>query len=126
MQAEIRAQIPNADEVIVDYAAGYLNHAAQQFSTEGDPLADAASVIVQLLLSASGDLSSENEVSVHNLVEKFVSKLHDERGVDGERRQQAPSAKRLDQTIQVGLQKNVSSTLGLTGGAVDLEAANSR
>ncbi|KAK3047535.1 ATP-binding cassette, regulator of translational elongation [Extremus antarcticus] len=126
MQADIRAQIPNADEVIVDYAAGYLNHASQQFSSEGDPLADAASVIVQLLLSESGDLSSKNEVSLQNMVEKFVSKLNDERGVDGERRQQAPSAKRLDQTIQVGLQKNVSSTLGLTGGTVDLEAANSR
>ncbi|KAK3725050.1 ATP-binding cassette, regulator of translational elongation [Vermiconidia calcicola] len=126
MQAEIRAQIPNADEVVVDYAAGYLNHAARQFSTEGDPLAEAASVIVQLLLSASGDLSSENEVSVHNLVEKFVSKLHDDRGVDGERRQQAPSAKRLDQTIQVSSQKNVSTTMGLAGGTVDLEAANAR
>ena len=96
MQAEIRAQIPNADEVIVDYAAGYLNHAAHQFSTEGDPLAEAASVIVDLLLSASGDLSSENEVSVQNLVDKFVSRLNDERGIDGEQRQQAPSAKKLD------------------------------
>jgi ATP-binding cassette, subfamily F, member 3 len=126
MQAEIRAQIPNADEVIVDYAAGYLNHAAHQFSSEGDPLADAASVIVQLLLSASGDLSSENEASVHNLVEKFISRLNDERGVDGERRQQAPSAKKLDQTIQVGSQRNVSTTLGLASAAVDLEAANAR
>ena len=126
MQADIRAQIPSADEVIVDYAAGYLNHAARQFSTEGDPLADAASVIVQLLLSASGDLSSENEVSVQNLVDKFISRLHDENGLDGERRQQAPSAKRLDHTIQVGAQKNVSSTLGLTGGTVDLESANTR
>ena len=64
MQAEIRAQIPNADEVVVDYAAGYLNHAARQFSAERDPLADAASAIVQLLVSASGDLSDENEASV--------------------------------------------------------------
>ena len=126
MQAEIRAQIPNADEVVVDYAAGYLNHAARQFSTEDDPLADAASVIVQLLLSASGDLTSENEVSVQNLVDKFVSRLNDENGIDGERKQQAPSARRLDQTIQVGSQRNVSSTLGLTGGSVDLESANSR
>ena len=126
MQAEIRAQIPNADEVVVDYAAGYLSHAARQFSSELDPLADAASVITQLLLSASGDLSSENEVSVQNLVEKFVTRLHDDHGIDGERRQQAPSAKKLDQTIQVGSQRNVSTTLGLAGGAVDLESANTR
>ena len=126
MQADIRAQIPTADEVVVDYAAGYLNHAARQFSAEGDPSAEAASVITQLLLSASGDLSSENEVSVHNLVDRFVSKLNDEHGIDAERRQQAPSAKRLDQTIQVGSQRNVSSTLGLTGATVDLESANTR
>lgn len=126
MQAEIRAQIPNADEVIVDYAAGYLNHAAHQFSAEDDPLLDAASVITQLLVSASGDLSSENEVSIQTLVAKFISRLNDQKGIDGETRQQAPSARRLDQTIQVGAQKNVSSTLGLAGGSVDLESANSR
>jgi ATP-binding cassette, subfamily F, member 3 len=126
MQAEIRAQIPNADEVVVDYAAGYLNHAAKQFSAERDPLADAASVIVQLLVSASGDLSDENAVSVQNLVAKFITKLNDENGVDRERRQQAPSARKLSQTIQVGSQRNVSTTLGLSGGTVDLESANTR
>jgi len=126
MQAEIRAQIPNADEVVVDYAAGYLNHAAQQFSAEGDPLADAAAAITQLLLSASGDLSDENEVYIENLVQKFVTRLHDQNGSDGERRQQAPSARRLDQSINVASQKNVSSTMALAGGAVDLESANAR
>ncbi|KAK4507170.1 hypothetical protein PRZ48_000904 [Zasmidium cellare] len=125
MQAEIREQLPNVDPVVVDYVDGYLNHAARQFSSEGDPLADAAAVITQLLLSASGDLTSENEVSVQNLVEKFVERLTNENGLDSERRQQAPSAKKLDQTIQVGAQRNVSSTLGLTA-AVDLESANAR
>jgi len=126
MEAQIRAQLPDIDPVITDYAAGYLNHAAQQFSAEGDPLAEAASVITQLLLSASGDLSSENETSVQNLVERFVTRLHDQNGIDGEQRQQAPSAKRLEQTVHVGSQRNVSSTLGLAGGNVDLESANSR
>lgn len=126
MEAEIRTQLPDVDPVVVDYAAGYLNHAAHQFSAEGDPLADAASAITQLLLSASGDLSGENEVSVQNLVEKFVARLHDQNGRDGEQRQQAPSAKKLEQTIQVGSQRGVSSTLGLTGGTVDLESANTR
>lgn len=126
MQAEIRQQLPNVDPVVVDYVDGYLNHAARQFSADGDPLADAAAVIIQLLLSASGDLSSENEVSVQNLVEKFVERLTNQNGLDSERRQQAPSAKKLDQTIQVGAQRNVSSTLGLTGGGVDLESANTR
>lgn len=126
MEGQIRAQLPEIDPVVVDYAAGYLNHAAHQFSAEGDPLAEAAAIITQLLLSASGDLSSENETSVHNLVEQFITKLHDEGGLDGEQRQQAPSAKRLEQTVHVGSQRNVSSTLGLASGNVDLESANTR
>ena len=126
MQAEIQAQLPNCDPVVSDYAAGYLNHAAHQFSSEGDPLAEAANVIAQLLLSASGDLSDENEVSVHNLVEKFVQRLVEQNGLDGERRQQAPTAKRLDAAVHVGSQRNVSSILGLTAGTVDLESANTR
>ncbi|EME48997.1 hypothetical protein DOTSEDRAFT_67893 [Dothistroma septosporum NZE10] len=126
MQAEIRAQLRDVDAVVVDYAAGYLHHAARQFSAEGDPLADAAAVITQLLLSASGDLSYENDVSVRNLVEKFVKRLHNENGTDAERRQQAPSVRKLDQSLQVGSTRNISSTLGLTGVAVDLESANTR
>jgi len=129
MEADIRAQLPEIDAVVVEYAAGYLDHAARQFSADGDPLAEAASAIRQLLLSASGDLSDENEVSVHNLVDRFVSRLQDEHGVGGERRrqQQDPSAaKKLEHTYQVGSQRNVSSTLALSGAAVDLESANTR
>ncbi|KAJ9627658.1 ATP-binding cassette, regulator of translational elongation [Taxawa tesnikishii (nom. ined.)] len=126
METEIRAQFPNIDPVISEYSAGYLSHASETFSAEGDPLAEAAATISALLLSASGDLSSENEITVQNLVEKFVSRLNDASGKDGERRQQAPSARKLDQTIHVGSQRNISTTLGLTGGTVDLESANTR
>ncbi|TKX25851.1 ABC transporter-3 [Elsinoe australis] len=126
MEAEIRTQIPTIDPVVSEYAAGYLNHASQTYSAEGDPLAEAAAAVTSLLLSASGDLSTENEVSVQNLVNKFIDRLSATNGVDGERRQQAPSARKLDQTIQVGSQRNVSTTLGLTGGDVDLESANAR
>ena len=59
-------------------------------------------------------------------MEKFVSKLSNAHGIDGERRQMAPSAKKLDRTIQVSSQRNMSSTLGLASGGVDLESANSR
>jgi ATP-binding cassette subfamily F protein 3 len=38
----------------------------------------------------------------------------------------APSAKKLDQAIHVGSSRNMSSTMGLAGGAVDLESANTR
>ena len=90
------------------------------------PLGEAAETIAALLVSASGDLSEQNETKVRKLVEKFISKLSAANGVDGERRQVASTARKLDHTIQVGSQRNVSSTLGLTGGGVDLESANAR
>lgn len=77
-------------------------------------------------MSASGDFSEQNLTAIQYLVDKFISKLGDANGVDGERRQMPFTAKKLEQTIQVSSQRNVSSTLGLTGGNVDLEAANAR
>ncbi|KAM0722981.1 hypothetical protein Q7P37_001179 [Cladosporium fusiforme] len=126
MQSEIESTIKHCDPVVAEYAAGYLNHAARQFSSESDPLADAAAAITQLLISASGDLSEQNETTVENLVAKFVSRLHDQHDIDGERRQQAPSAKRLEHTMNISSQKNVSTTMGLSGTTVDLESANTR
>lgn len=129
MEAEIRAQIPHIDPVLSEYSAGYLQHAANSFEPDADPsapspLAEAAATITALLVSASGDYSSQNEATIQNLVDKFIGKLNS--GVDGERRQMAPSAKKLDQAIHVGSQRNISSTLGLASGAVDLESANAR
>lgn len=77
------------------------------------------------MLSASGDFTSQNEEAINNLVSKFISSLSAANGVDPER--PLPfAAKKLDQTINVGTQRNMSSTLGLTAGAIDLESANSR
>ncbi|KAI4947524.1 hypothetical protein J4E91_006344 [Alternaria rosae] len=131
MESEIRTQIPNIDPVLSEYSAGYLTHAANQFTSDTDPnapspLEEAAATVSALLLSASGDLSRQNETSIQNLVEKFISRLNAANGTDSERRQMAPSAKKLDQAIHVGSSRNISSTLGLAGGAVDLESANTR
>ncbi|KAI9814403.1 MAG: hypothetical protein M1827_003259 [Pycnora praestabilis] len=131
MEAEIKTQIPNIDPILSEYSVGYLTHASNAFPTDADlngpsPLAEAVSTITALLVSASGDLSSENETSIHNLVDKFVSRLSAANGVDGERRQMSSTARKLDQTIQVGSQRNMSSTLGLASTGVDLEYANNR
>ncbi|MCJ1352181.1 MAG: hypothetical protein MMC33_002165 [Icmadophila ericetorum] len=131
MDAEIRAQIPNLDQIVLEYSTGYLNHAASQYISESDPhaqspLAEAAETITALLVSASGDLSDDNAMAIRSLVDKFISRLSAAHGVDGERRQMAGSARKLDHTIQVGSQRNISSTLGLATGGVDLESANTR
>lgn len=127
MEAELRTQIPGLDPVVADYSVGFLQFtAANSYTSDGSSTQDAIESITELLTSASGDLSTENATAVHNLVEKFLSSLTAANGINGEARQTAPSARRLDQTIHVGSQRNISSTLGLTGGNVDLESANTR
>ncbi|EGR46854.1 hypothetical protein MKX07_003429 [Trichoderma sp. CBMAI-0711] len=126
MEAEIRAVLPNIDPVVSDYSVGYLTHASTAWSDEESeahvsPLNEAASLITELLVSASGDPAQEEKIK--QLVEKWVDKYAEANG--GERR--GPSAiRRLDQTIQVSSQRNMSSTLAVAGGAVDLESANVR
>jgi ATP-binding cassette, subfamily F, member 3 len=82
--------------------------------------------VTELLISASGDFSPQNEDTVRNLVGKFISSLSAADEEDAERRQMPAAARKLDQAIHVGSQRNISSTLGLAGGTVDLESANTR
>jgi len=122
---------PLSEEIEADYPQGYLNHASKLYVSEDDPsaespLSEALETITSLLVSASGNFSEQNEAAIRNLVEKFASKFSEANGVDAERRQMPFAAKRLEQTIQVSSQRNISSTLGLTSAAVDLEAANAR
>lgn len=131
MEAEIRSQLPNVDPVISEYTEGYLRHASNTYVPDGDsegpsPLLQAASAIQDLLISASGDFTVQNETAIHDLVQRFVAELGSRDGNDPERRQMVPTARKLDQAINVGQQRNVSSTLGLAGGNVDLESANAR
>ncbi|KAL1953350.1 hypothetical protein VTO42DRAFT_2986 [Malbranchea cinnamomea] len=131
MEAEIQAQIPGIDHVVANYSVGYLTHASKTYVEDADanappPLSKAAETIVSLLVSASGDFSAQNEAAIRNLVEKFISVLSDANGSDAERRELPFAAKKLDQAIHVGSQRNISSTLGLSGVSVDLESANTK
>lgn len=108
---------------------GYLTHASNAYVEDANapsPLSEAAETVSELLISASGDFSEQNVEAVRNLVAKFIAGLSSTDGVDPERRQMPFTAKKLDQAINVGSQRNMSSTLGLTGGNVDLESANAR
>lgn len=128
MESEIRTIIPNIDPVVSEYSAGYLTHASTSWTGDEDqagpsPLAEAASVVTELLLSASGDSEAAKQDKIRQLVDKWVAKYgqaHDSLDRKG------PTVRRLDQTIQVGAQNNMSSTLAVATGAVDLEAANAR
>jgi ATP-binding cassette, subfamily F, member 3 len=131
MEAEIKRFIPNIDPVLSEYSVGYLNHASNVYtpdaeSTGTSPLAEAAASITALLVSASGDDSPANGKKIRQLVEKWVEKYSAANGTNGERRHFSSAARRLDQAIQVGAQRNMSSTLGVSTGGVDLESANVR
>lgn len=106
-----------------------MTHAANLFVEDANapsPLSEAAETVTELLISASGDFSAQNREAIGNLVKKFITSLSSADGVDAERRQMPFTAKKLDQAINVGSQRNMSSTLGLTGTTVDLESANAR
>ncbi|KAF4808497.1 Protein GCN20 [Colletotrichum siamense] len=128
MEAEIRTVLPNIDPVLSEYSVGYLTHASTIWSDEEEqsgpsPLAEAASTVTELLLSASGKPDAKLQEKIEKLVEKWVEKYSEANGAQ----RSGPSAvKRLDQTFQVGSQRNISSTLAVATGAVDLESANAR
>ncbi|KAK2597554.1 hypothetical protein N8I77_012333 [Diaporthe amygdali] len=128
MESEIRTVLPNIDPVVSEYSAGYLTHASTSWAGGEDqagpsPLAEAASVVIELLLSAAGDPDAAKQEKIRQLVEKWVTK-YDE--ANGSLQRQGPTVRRLDRSIQVGAQNNMSSTLAVATGAVDLEAANVR
>ncbi|RYP51694.1 hypothetical protein DL768_002995 [Monosporascus sp. mg162] len=130
MEADIRAVIPDIDPVLSDYSVGYLRHASTAWAGDEEssglsPLSEAAAAITELLLSASGNSSGPEQEKIQTLVAKWVEKYEEANNTNGERR--GPSAvKRLDQAIQVGAQRNMSSTLAVATGSVDLESANAR
>ncbi|KAL1871621.1 ATP-binding cassette, regulator of translational elongation [Diaporthe australafricana] len=128
MESEIRTVLPNIDPVVSEYSAGYLTHASTSWAGGEDqagpsPLAEAASVVIELLLSAAGDPDPAKQDKIRQLVDKWVAK-YDE--ANGSLQRQGPTVRRLDQSFQVGAQNNMSSTLAVATGAVDLEAANVR
>jgi ATP-binding cassette subfamily F protein 3 len=129
MEAEIRAVIPNIDPVVSEYSVGYLTHASTAWSEDEEssgqsPLTEAASTVTDILVSASGGASASTQDKIRELVEKWVDKYMAANGDSEQRR--APVIKRLDQTIQVSAQRNMSSTLAVATGGVDLESANAR
>lgn len=126
MESEIRTILPNIDPVVSEYSAGYLTHASTSWTGDEDqagpsPLAEAASVVIELLLSAAGDSDKQDKIRL--LVAKWVEKYDQANGLQ---ERKGPAVRRLDQSFQVGAQNNVSSTLAVATGAVDLEAANAR
>lgn len=128
MESEIRTILPNIDPIVSEYSAGYLTHVSHSWAGDEDqagpsPLAEAASVVIELLLSAAGDSDAAKQDKIRDLVEKWVSKYDEANGL---LERKGPTVRRLDQSFQVGAQNNISSTLAVATGAVDLEAANVR
>ncbi|KAK1672945.1 ABC transporter [Colletotrichum godetiae] len=128
MDAEIRTVLPNIDPVLSEYSVGYLTHASTIYSDEEEqsgvsPLAEAAATVTELLLSASGKPDAKLQEKIEKLVEKWVERYTES---NGGLRSGPLAVRRLDETFQVSSQRNMSSTLAVSTGAVDLESANAR
>ncbi|KAK1989102.1 ABC transporter [Colletotrichum cereale] len=128
MDAEIRTVLPNIDPVLSEYSVGYLTHASTIYSDDEDqsgpsPIAEAAATVTELLLSASGKPDAKLQQKIEKLVGKWVEKYTE---ANGGLRSGPSAVKRLDETFQVSSQRNMSSTLAVSTGAVDLESANAR
>ncbi|MCJ1429919.1 hypothetical protein MMC29_007834 [Sticta canariensis] len=123
MEAQIKGQIPGVDQIISEYSASY---SSESDASGLSPLAEAAETVSALLLSASGDFSDQNATSIRNLVDDFIAQLSAANGLDGETKRMSSTTRKLDHAIQVGSQRNMSSTVGLAAGAVDLESANTK
>ncbi|OHF00289.1 ABC transporter [Colletotrichum orchidophilum] len=128
MDAEIRTVLPNIDPVLSEYSVGYLTHASTIYSDEEEqsgssPLAEAAATVTELLLSASGKPDAKLQEKIEKLVRKWVEKYTES---NGGLRSGPLAVRRLDETFQVSSQRNMSSTLAVSTGAVDLESANAR
>src|SRR4051794_7014885 len=120
MESEIQAFLPGIDPVLSEYSVGYLKHASDAYvpedATGPSPLTEAAISIKDILVSASGDHSPENEAKISQLIEKWVEKFNASNAENGNRAQVSSAARRLDQAFQVGAQRNMSSTLGVSTG----------
>lgn len=131
MEAEIKTYLPAIDPIISEYSVGYLTHASNAYDPESEgagvsPMIEAVSSITALLVSASGDNSPKNEAEVKQLVDKWAQKFSAQAANGSINMLSAGAARRLDHAIQVGAQRNMSSTLGVSTGGVDLESANTR
>ncbi|KAG0634324.1 P-loop containing nucleoside triphosphate hydrolase protein [Tuber brumale] len=123
MEAEITAVLPSIDPTITDYSVGFLTHACTSTSPEADiEFAEAISAVTSILLDAAPP--SVSEASVTGLIDKLVAQLNATHGEN--RKAFSGRAKKLDQTIHMASQKNISSTMGLVGGGVDIDAVGTR
>lgn len=123
MEAEISAVLPSLDSVITEYSVGFLNHASTSTSPDADiELAEAISTVTSILLDAAPPSVSEDKITA--LVEKLARQLDVAHG--DERKLASSKAKKLDQTIHMASQRNMSSTMGLVGGGIDIDAVGTR
>lgn len=123
MESEISAVLPSLDPVITEYSVGFLNHASTSTSPDADiELAEAISTVRSILLDAAPPSVSEESITA--LVEKLARQLDEAHG--DERKLASSKAKKLDQTIHMASQRNISSTMGLVGTGIDIDAVGTR
>lgn len=123
MESEINAILPSIDPAITSYSVGFLTHASTSTSPDADiELAEAISAVTSILLDAAPPTTSPSAITT--LIENLVSQLNSTHG--DSRKANSGRAKRLDQTIHLASQKHMSTTMGLVGSGIDIDAVGTR
>ncbi|RPA77138.1 P-loop containing nucleoside triphosphate hydrolase protein [Ascobolus immersus RN42] len=124
MEHEIVTCLPGIDPVLSEYSVGFLSHAATSTSPDADQeLQEAIDAVTNILLDVADSKDPSSEKKVTDLVDKLVKQLAESHGKKvGAKR----TVKRLENTIHMASQKNVSATAGLLEGGVDLDAVAGR
>ncbi|KAK9457249.1 P-loop containing nucleoside triphosphate hydrolase protein [Dipodascopsis uninucleata] len=113
---QVRRAAPAIDNVVGEYCSGYIQHIS---TTTGTIDVDAEMEFIQNLLINAG--------ASDKAVQSLCSKLHEDLAPLNEAKMKAGSgAKKLEQAMVIGAQRDAVSSVGLFGAGVDIDSVGGR
>jgi ATP-binding cassette subfamily F protein 3 len=109
---EIRTALPGTEELVVQYVADYL---VDDAGADEDVLA-----IAQRILASAARGQADAVAALMRTLGDMLADTLKARAAASAR----PTLTRLDKVVEMGKAAGMSGTLGLGGGAVDLESVN--
>ncbi|KAK9384886.1 P-loop containing nucleoside triphosphate hydrolase protein [Lipomyces mesembrius] len=113
---QVRKAVPAIDTVVSEYCAGYMNHVSTT-SSAVDLQAD-IEFVRDLLLNAGANMHA-----VTTLCENLLSELAP---LKAQQSLSTTTAKKLDQALVIGSQRESASSVGLFGGSMDIDSVGGR
>ncbi|KAK9468851.1 P-loop containing nucleoside triphosphate hydrolase protein [Lipomyces arxii] len=115
---KVRKAAPSIDTVVSEYCAGYMQHVSMTSSSVD--LQAEVQFVRDLLLNAGASTKAVTSMCEDLIAEIVPLKAQQEAQADGS------NARKLDQAMVIGHQRDVMSSVGLFGNGVDLDAVSGR